>query len=376
MKIKKMTALALATAMAFTLLSGCGGDSSGSDNSAATVSPSGSAAPTESSAGSSSGSYNVDNLSEATYKVNTSAKAATLQTPGYGEAIQYFCDQVKERSGGKINMEIYTDAQLGGSADEMISGVTTGAFEFITLNQGSWGDYTDAFMPFNLPFLFSDFNQAYKFMDNGMADTITDNIAQDTGVHVLCYFDMGFRDLTNNRGEIKTASDMKGLKMRTQSDPYQIATFEALGTNVTTVSYSELYSALQQGLVDAQENPLSNIVLQKYYEVQKYLTLTNHTYTLTTMACSEDMWNSWNTDTQNLFKEVAADATTLCRKGLETSVQTDLDTLKSKMDVYQPTDEELQTFKDAAAPVYDKIKDAMGQSRYNQIVSAAEAAKD
>ena len=319
--------------------------------------------------------YNVDNIKEASYKINTSAKSATLKTPGYGEAIQYFADEVTKRSKGKIKMQVYTDAQLGGSADEMIGGVTTGAFEFITLNQGSWGDYTDGFMPFNMPFLFANKEQAYKFMDNGMAEKIRNRIIEQTGVRVLCFYDMGFRELTNNRGPIKKAADLKGLKMRTQSDPYQIATFEALGTAVTPVSYAELYSALQQGLVDAQENPLSNIVLQKYYEVQKYLTLTGHNYTLTTMACSEDMWNSWNDDTKALMMDVAEDAMKLCRKGLDKSVAQDLATLKGKMEVYTPTEAERKTFVDAAAPVYDKIKAAIGEEKYNEIMKAAEAAK-
>lgn len=372
--MKKLIPLALA--MALTLnLTGCI-ETPETEATATTTTTTTESATTESTTTStSSGAYDVANLPEVVYKVNTSAKAATLETPGYGEAIQYFCDEIYARSEGKITMQIFTDAQLGGTTDEMIGGVTTGAFEFITLNQGSWGDYTDAFMPFNLPFLFPDFQTAYNFMDNGFDDIIAEKIADDVGVRVLAYYDMGFRHLTNDRGVVKTADDLAGLKLRTQTDPYQIATFEELGASVTTVAYSELYSALQQGLVDSQENPLSNIVLQQYYEVQDYLTLTAHNYTLTTMACSEEMWDSWNDDTKALFMEVADDSRDLCRVGLEESVDLDLAVLEAEMDVYQPTNEELQTFADGSAGVYDTVKDAIGEERYNEIIEAVAAAK-
>ena len=109
-------------------------------------------------------------------------------------------------------------------------------------------------------------------------------------MRVLCFYDMGYRHLTNDKRTVKTADDIKGLKVRTQADPYQMAPFEAMGSSVTTTAYSELFSALQQGLVDAKENPLSNIVINKYYEVQDYMTLTGHTYSLTSMAVSEDVW--------------------------------------------------------------------------------------
>lgn len=116
-------------------------------------------------------------------------------------------------------MELYLDAQLGGSADEMIGGCTTGAFEFITLNQGSWGEYTDAFMPFNMPFLFDNNQVAYEFMDGEQGKAIRDKIIEDVGVRVLCFYDMGFRHFTNNKKPVKSAADIKGLKVRTQADP-------------------------------------------------------------------------------------------------------------------------------------------------------------
>ena len=368
----KVTAMAMAMAAAM-MMTACGGKTAPAQSSAETAAPADTAADTASSDGAeSSGSYNVDNIEEVTYKVSTSAKSSTLDIPGYGAGIKYFCDEVEKRSNGKVKMELYLDAQLGGSADEMIGGCTTGAFEFITLNQGSWGEYTDAFMPFNMPFLFDNNQVAYEFMDGEQGKAIRDKIIEDVGVRVLCFYDMGFRHFTNNKKPVKSAADIKGLKVRTQADPYQMAPFEAMGASVTTVAYSELFSALQQGLVDAEENPLSNIVINKYYEVQDYLTLTGHTYSLTTMAVSEDVWESMSPDLQALMEEVAKDAVDLCREGLEESESKDLETLKGVMEVYEPTEEEKESFKEACAPCYEDIKKSIGDDRYNAIMDEIE----
>lgn len=365
MKQTKIIALLLSCIMLTSLLSSCGGSSG-----AATSTPTPSSEPSSTAPAASSGSssYNVDNIETLTLKVSTSAKASTLELPGYGQAIKYFCDEVEKRSNGKVKLELFLDAQLGGSADEMIGGCQTGAFEFITLNQGSWGDYTDGFMPFNFPFLFPSEEVAFRFLDGEQGDYIVDKIIDDTGIRVLCFLDMGFRHLTNDRSPIKTADDMKGLKLRTQADPYQIAAMEALGASVTTIAYSELYSALQQGVVDAQENPLSNIAINKYYEIQKYLTLTGHTYSLTTMAVNEDVFQSFSPDLQALMMEVSKDTVALCREGLLSQEEVYLNQLKQVMEVYEPTAEEKKTFKEKASTTWTTIEDKIGTDRYNAII--------
>lgn len=362
MKRNRLLAIILSTAMAAGLLSSCGGGSDPTPTPAAE-----SDAPVVSSAPG-SGAYNVDNIETLNLKVNTSAKASTLELPGYGAGIKYFCDEVEKRSGGKVKLQLFLDAQLGGSADEMIGGCQTGAFELITLNQGSWGGYTDGFMPFNFPFLFPSEEVAFAFMDGEQGDYITQKILDDTGIRVLVYYDMGFRHLTTAHTPVHTADDMKGLKLRTQNDPYQIAAMEALGASVTPVAYSELFSALQQGLVEAQENPLSNIVVNKYYEVQKDLTLTGHTYTLTTMAISEDVWQSLSPDLQALMLEVAEDATEMCREGLLSQEEVYLEELAQYMEVYEPTAEEKATFQEKAATTWPAIEEEIGSERYNAII--------
>lgn len=364
MKRNRIIALALATILLVGMMSGCGSKPAAEPEKPANTETTTPAAP----ATPSDGSYNVDNIETLNLKVNTSAKASTLELPGYGAGIKYFCDEVEKRSNGKVKLQLFLDAQLGGSADEMIGGCQTGAFEFITLNQGSWGGYTDGFMPFNFPFLFPNEEVAFAFMDGEQGDIITQKILEDTGIRVLVYYDMGFRHMTNDRAPIHNADDVKGLKLRTQNDPYQIAAMEALGASVTPVAYSELFSALQQGLVEAQENPLSNIVVNKYYEVQKYLTLTGHTYTLTTMAVSEDVWQSFSPDLQNLMMEVAADATKMCREGLQSQEEVYLAELSEKMEVYDPTPEEKATFQEKASTTWPAIEEKIGAEWYNQII--------
>ena len=118
----------------------------------------------------------------------------------------------------------------------------------IALSFGSWGDYTDAFAPLSIPYLFTSSEQLYQFIDGEIGDEIKQKVEADTGMVVLAFLDVGFRNVTNNRGPIKTPDDMKGLKIRTLNDRYQIAAMEALGASTQQTSFSELYSALQQGL--------------------------------------------------------------------------------------------------------------------------------
>ena len=156
------------------------------------------------------------------------------------------------------------------------------------------------------------------------------------------------------------------------SDPYQIATFESLGCAVTSVPYSELFSALQQGLVRAQENPLENIIVQKFSEVQDNLTLTGHSYSLTTININNDLFESFSTDLQNLILEVSSETQSFCREGMMSQQESYRKQLEPLIDIYEPTAEELVTFKDMTAPVWEDIRADIGDEWYNAIVDDIE----
>ena len=130
----------------------------------------------------------------------------------------------------------------------------------------------------------------------------------DTGLHVMYVKDQSFRQVTTSGKEVVAPADFKGLKIRTQSDPIQMAAFEALGCAVTSIPFSELYTALQQKVIDAEENPWATIYSKQFYEVQKYAVQTNHIFTCVIMLMSPDFWNSLTPEDQQIFNEVFREA--------------------------------------------------------------------
>lgn len=179
---------------------------------------------------------------------------------------------------------------------------------------------------------------------------------------------LGFRQLTNNSKPIDSPDDVKGLKLRTLSDSIQIAAWEALGASVVTLPYSELYSGLQQGIVDGEENPAQNLWNDKLYEVQKYCTVTNHLYSTSCQVISESFYNSMSAEDQQILEELLVEAEQV---GLARIMEMDDSFLKNcedaGMEVTYLTDEEAQAFKDAMGSVYDTCIKTMGQARWDKL---------
>ena len=201
-------------------------------------------------------------------------------------------------------------------------------------------------------------------------------VEEDTGMVVLAFLDVGFRNITNSRGPIKTPDDVKGLKLRTQNDRYQIAALEALGATCSVISFSELYSSLQQGLVDAQENPIINTYTNKFYEVQDYMTLTRHAYTCTILAISRESLDKLTPEQQQLVLDAGKVAQDTAREKLVEVEDDYLEKLSKEMEIYDPTQEELEAFQKVAMTSWDIIEQDMGSEKFNEIVNAAQEIAD
>lgn len=363
--MKKMLSLVLSGLMLVTLCTGCLSGAS-------------------SSAGSGSGSTSQGDTSEQTsqnqseladnavgLKLSTTMKALELTTVPNGMGVQAMDDGLREKSGGTLYLDMYLDGVLGSSTDELIGGAQNGAFDMIALSFGSWGDYTDAFAPLSIPYLFTSTEQIYQFIDGEIGEEIKQKVEEDTGMVILAYLDVGFRNITNNKHPIITPDDMKGLKIRTLSDRYQIAAMEALGASTQQTSFSELYSALQQGLVDAQENPIINTYTSKFYEVQKYMTLTRHNYTFTILAISRAALDRLTPEQQDLVIEMGKVAQDTCRSQLAEKESEILQELSQVMEIYDPTVEELEKFQEVAKTSWGIIEEDMGSERFQYYVNTA-----
>ena len=215
-----------------------------------------------------------------------SAQAVKL-TLGHGTAIDNprhvaalkFAEVAKAKSNGRIEVTVAPAAQLGDDA-AMVTALRTGALDMSANSQGAVANVVPEYAAFGMPFLFSSQAHAWKVMDGPAGKELADKSAEK-GLIVLGYWDNGIRQMSNSKRPLLKPEDLKGLKMRTPPDSVTVDIMQSLGAEAQQIKFSELYVALQQGVVDGQENPLVNIVAGKLYEVQKYISLTGHKYELT-----------------------------------------------------------------------------------------------
>lgn len=287
-----------------------------------------------------------------------------------GVSVTYFAKEIAARTDGRITAQVFPGGQLASSSEEYIGGLQNGAFDIGVLNNGAWSDYTNAFAGLNMPYLYFNFDTVYAVLDSDIGTSWKQQAQKDTTVLPLAYFDIGFRELTNSVREVKTPADMKGIKLRTMVDDIQMAAWTALGAAVTPVAYSELYTALQQKMVDGQENPVSNIVSSKMYELQPYMTMTNHNYTATIPAASPVFWAKISAEDQQLIRDVMIEAQNKGREKTQVFAEGFRKIIAdSGVKVYVPTTAELQLFQDAVKPVWAKVEKNMGTENYNKLVS-------
>src|ERR1700741_4538036 len=248
------------------------------------------------------------------------AQAATKLTLGHGaapsnprhEAAVLFAERVKVKTNGRIEIQVAHSAQLGDDA-AMITALRSGTLDISANSQGAIANVVPEYAAIGLPFLFSDVQKAWALLDGPVGEELTKRTAAK-GMVVLGYWDNGIRHVTNSKKPIKAPADLKGLKIRTPPDGMTVDIMQALGADTQQIKFAELYVALQQGVVDGQENPLANIASAKLYEVQKYLTLTGHKYEPNPFVMSKRAWDRLTPADQKIFTEAAAEATQVQRK--------------------------------------------------------------
>jgi tripartite ATP-independent transporter DctP family solute receptor len=266
------------------------------------------------------------------------------------EAAVKFADVLKARTAGRIEVQVAPSAQLGDDA-AMVTALRTGALDMSANSQGAVANAVPEYAAYGMPFLFSTPAQAFKLLDGPLGKELADRSAEK-GMVVLGYWDNGIRHMTNSRRAITKVEDMKGLKMRTPPDAVLVDIMQALGAEAQQIKFAELYVALQQGVVDGQENPLVNIHASKLYEVQKHLALTSHMFQMTPFLMSKRTWDKLSEADRKAVTEAAAEATALQRKLSQEADDKLLADLKTKG--VQVTTPDKAAFEKATASVDDK----------------------
>ena len=343
--MKKAFSLALAMALILTMLAGCGGNANTGTPSAGGSTPA--AGPIQ-------------------IKIATTGNEQHQSTL----AASFFKEKVEELSGGQIAVTLYPNSSLG-SEREAAEGVKMGSIEMtIVTSDGALPSFVPETQVLSIPYLFSSKAEAYYVLDNFLQGELGP-LFEAQGMKHLGFCELGFRHFTNNAREVTKADDMKGLSIRVQEAPIWFALAESLGFIATPIAFNELYTALQQGMVDGQENPIASISSSAFDEVQKYMCMDGHTYAAESILINLNLYNSMTAEQQAWVDEAAAYAVDSQRALVDSMEAEMLESIKAK-GVNVCEDPDLASFQAATANLY--LRDDVKALVKPELVEAVRAA--
>jgi tripartite ATP-independent transporter DctP family solute receptor len=288
----------------------------------------------------------------------------------HGLGAQRFADILKERSGGKMTARLYGGGTLGGDL-AVVSALQGGTIDMTMVVPGTVSGQIKEFALFDFPLLFNTYEEADAVLDGPLGQKLLDRLPE-RGLIGLAYWDHGYRNLTNSRRPIAKLADIAGLKIRVIQIPIVIDTFNALGANAVPMPLPEVYTALETGAVDGQENPFALIEFSKYQEVQKYASTTRHIYNPLVVLFSKKTWDKLSDDERKILMDAAEEAKVYERKVSREQNVAALETLKK--DGLVVTDfppEEIERMRERLRPVTEKytreIGDALVQELHAEI---------
>jgi tripartite ATP-independent transporter DctP family solute receptor len=290
-----------------------------------------------------------------------------------GRAVETFKQEVSRLSDGKFKVKGFANALLG-NENQMQNALIGGAQEMMITATSSLIGIDKRFAIWDLPFMFDDVSQADDVLDGKFGQGLLDGL-EDHGVVGLVYWENGFRDLTNSKRPIKTMDDLDGVKLRVMQNPMYLELFNDMGANAIPMAFSELFTALETGAVDGQENPYSTIQSSKFYEVQQYLSQTHHVYSPWVMLISKPFWDKLSDDEKTIIKKAAVTSRTSERKDSREQAEKSLAYLKTKMEVNSIAPEELEKMRASARTVINAQGKELGQDLLDEFLAAVEASK-
>lgn len=309
------------------------------------------------------------------------ASAETVIKIGHGAAESFhmhrallkFEELVETGSNGEIDVQIFPSSQMGPDR-EMIEGVQTGVLEMAIPPSSFFAGWDPAFAVIELPYMYASKNIAFDVLDGAAGDSMLARV-ENQGLVGLGWLELGVRNVTNNVRPIASPQDLEGVKLRTMKVPAHVATFESLGANPTPMNFGEVYSALQQGVIDGQENPLAIITSQRFYEVQKYLSTTGHVFAVYMPVVSKPFFDSLSAEHQQLIHASMARARAHQAELVAAEDASQLDEIRSAgVEVLELTAEQRQAFADQTESVRLQYRDEVGAEAYDAWVAAVGAA--
>ncbi|KPQ23292.1 MAG: TRAP-type C4-dicarboxylate transport system, periplasmic component [Halomonas sp. HL-48] len=290
---------------------------------------------------------------------------------------QHFGDILSERTEGRLTVDVFPNSQLGDDA-QMMEMLQTGTLDMTIPSTSPATSYVEELAVFDLPFLFPTREAAIAVLESDVALDLLDKF-EDSDIKALAYHENGYRQLTNSERPVESPEDVagldvSGLTIRTMENPVQLSIWEALGANPTPMAFGEVFSALEQGVIDGQENPWSTILTSNFNEVQDYGSETRHVYTPFIIMMSMRTWDKLDPAYQELIEEAAQEAA-----AYEIQLATEYDEwardqLEEKgMEITRLDEEQIKAFQEAVQPVYDEWTPEIGEDLVTEIQDIVES---
>jgi tripartite ATP-independent transporter DctP family solute receptor len=300
------------------------------------------------------------------FKAQYKLAIMTPATHTYALGAQKYADLIRERTNGRIVIQVYPDGQLGKGERELLEAVQQGTIDLYVGSTGPVGGFSQSMQLLDIPFLFRDYAHVDAVLDGPIGKQLLNDL-EKADLKGLAFWENGFRNLTNSRQPVKTPDDARGLKIRTMENKVHIAAWKAAGVNPSPMAWGEVYGALQQKVIDGQENPVAVISTSKINEVQKYLSMTQHVYSPAPIIMSLKKWQMMPPADQELFLQTALEVAAYQRQlGRETEQKTADELSRKGMQI--TTDVDKAGWRKAMEPAFREFSEQFGKERIDAIL--------
>jgi tripartite ATP-independent transporter DctP family solute receptor len=282
--------------------------------------------------------------------------------------MERFAELVETKTGGRLKVTVFPGGALG-SDQANVSALQGGTLEMASMNSGIFASIVKDFAIYDFPFLFGNAKEADAVVDGALGKSLHAKL-EEKGLVGLAYFELGFREITNSKRPIAKVEDIAGLKLRVIPNPINVDWVSALGANPTPLPFPELYAALEQKAVDGQENPVATILGAKLFEVQKYMTLTNHQYNPQSVVVSKKFWDGLAAPDRQALQDAATEAARWQREQSRSAAAGILENLKKNgMQVTELPASEIAKLREKMKPVIAKHSASVGEPTVNAVMA-------
>lgn len=363
----KVVSLLLASALAAGAITGCGGSGTGN---AASSSEESAGSEVSSAAEASSASEEAEEEAQeapAADAIELKMSLTPAETSIWMVAANSFKEEIEEKTEGRYTISIYPSEQLaGGDLVKGVEMVLTGSTDIGMNSVMNMSSFDSRLTVTSMPWLFSEgYDSVEEYVFNGEGGDAIKEIVSELGAVPLAIGDNGFRQLTNNVTPITSPEDLSGLKIRTPANTMYIDLFTLFGADPTSMNFSEVYTALQNGTIDGQENPLDTINSAQIQEVSDYLTMWYYSYDMFVLSVSQNVWDSLSDEDKEIFQTAADNA---CQKEIEQYRANEDEILaqfqESGLEIAELTADQIKAFQDAAAPIYETYREDIGDDLF------------